>query len=137
MAKHNFRVGDEFEGSPIQLNHWVTPVWAAGGRVEFDGETATIVYLPEEEEDEVVEEVKVEAPAPVEEEIIPAPLPIEELEPVAVEPEVVAEVDPEVAIAPSPVAEEPALVEEVKPVKTYTRSPGRPKKSSEPVEEVN
>lgn len=121
MANHNFRVGDEFEGSPIELNHWVTPVWAIGGKVEFDGETATIVYLPYEEDEE-------EVSVPVEEEIIPAPLP--ELQPVAVEPEEVVEVQAEVA-------EEPAAVEEVKPVKVVTRPLGRPaKKIFEPVEEV-
>ena len=116
MATHDYRVGDEFEGSPIQLNQWVTPVWAIGGRVEFDGETATIVYLPYEVEDEVVS-------APVEE-AIPAPLP--ELEPVAVEPEVVEEVQAEVAVE--------APVEEEKPKPSFR---GRPKKISDTVEEVN
>lgn len=120
MAKHNFRVGDEFEGSPIELNHWVTPVWAAGGRVEFDGETATIVYLPEQEE-----EVVVETPAPVEE--APATLPIEE--PVAVEPEVVEEAQAEVAEEPAPVVEEEPEVA-IAPAPKYR---GRPKK----VDEVN
>ena len=127
MAKHGFRVGDEFEGSPIQLNHWVTPVWAAGGKVEFEGTTATIVWLPEEAEEEVVEEV-----APVEE-APEIPAPVEELEPVAIEPEEVAVPVEEVAAVEAEVAVEPAVVEEEKP----KPSRGRPKKISESVDEVN
>lgn len=45
MADYYF-VGDEFEGSPIELNRWISPIWAVGGRVELDGSTARVVYLP-------------------------------------------------------------------------------------------
>lgn len=61
MANLEYQEGDSFQGSPIELNRWVTPIWSAGGRVEFEGDTATIVYLPSEVKPLVVEE-KVSAP---------------------------------------------------------------------------
>lgn len=105
MADTSYEVGDSFEGSPIELNRWVSPIWALGGRVEFDGNFAKIVYLPPSNKVE-------KAPEPV----VPAPV-------------------KEVVVEPTPVKDEPKVIEAVVEVaKTVVEAPklkpvlGRPKK---------
>lgn len=126
MADYYF-VGDSFQGSPIELNRWISPVWAIGGRVEFDGDTATVVYLPPSyhPEEDLTEEyiksftrqVEVEAESVLDEEV--------EIETVVKAPTPIVEEDD----VEDPVAEAPA------PKPFTTR--GRPKKSITPEGKVN
>lgn len=62
MADTSYEVGDSFEGSPIELNRWVSPIWAIGGKVEFDGNFAKIIYLPPSNKVEKVPEPVIAAP---------------------------------------------------------------------------
>lgn len=134
MANFDYVVGDEFEGSPIELNRWVSPIWAIGGKVEFYGNKATVVYLPpsalpeevpveeyfeafSKQIEPVIADVTIEE-APVEE--VPVEAPVEE--------EVVEK-------APEPVVEAEEVVEE-KVIEAPAPKPvnrgGRPKKTADP-----
>lgn len=136
MANLNYEVGDTFEGSPIELNRWVSPIWAIGGRVEFDGSTATIVYLPIPKSPEPEDYFKsfTKQLEPKTEEVVEVPEKVEALE--KVELEEVAEVTEKVAEVTEKVKEVVEKIEEAPKVKVAVRPPGRPKKAADPVDEV-
>lgn len=41
-------VGDTYHGSPIEQSYFITAILAAGGEVEIDGNTVTVLKLPKE-----------------------------------------------------------------------------------------
>lgn len=132
---YDYSVGDEFEGGPIELNRWLSPVWAIGGRVEFDGNKATIVYLPpsalppETPVEEYFESFTKQLEPEVKEQLDK----ILEAENSTVEDEPVVE---------APVEEELSVAEDLAPIEEAVKEPapkyrGRPKKTVDPVDKVN
>jgi hypothetical protein len=122
----DFEVGDEFEGSAIELNKVVGAILAKGGSFNYEGKSIIITSLPKP---------KVEV-APVTETIIEvAEEPVAE-EPVAEEP-VAEEPVAEEPVVEEPVAEEPVAEEPVEDTEHVTnfhveepapKPKGRPRK---------
>lgn len=148
MANENqYAVGDIFEGSPVQLNRWLSPIWAIGGKVEIYGNVATILWLPTPEPfvpDPLVKEyfeTFTKQLSPVEDVIVEEDpiLPVvihatkEEVEAIKLVPN----------ISPEPTKYEQYLASKDPPAVPVVVDPGtkasrgRPKKTVNPVDRVN
>jgi hypothetical protein len=144
LSDINYEVGDEFEGSPSQLNRWVSPIWAIGGKVQFDGTRATIIYLPPTTGPEPSTEEYFESfTKQVEESQPPLPVVVEEVpvvkepvkkEPVKVVEEAPVESEEEVPVKEEPVKKAPVQVVGEAPIQAFKASKGRPKKAVDPTE---
>lgn len=164
MVEYEFEVGDIFEGSPIELNKWLSPAWATGCVVQFDGNRATIISVPLPPEFTILEPAFIEEPVPAVEEVVEAPVeiisPVESIPPVEIEafvPIVGVDISPEfrTPVAPEEIIEAPVEIEINPPVEVETpvieimevsippkpkpkiTRPRRPIKPSNPQKEVN